>query len=301
MELLLHWSKSTSNTITRDPELKVMWRDEVPRIGLSHGYVLQAMLSLSALHLALLNPHKRNLYTSAAESLQNAAIKDVASIMGNVTEENCTALFIFSGLNWIYALATPLKPNSLPPYGVTERSVDFVIQLRGILSIILRAWPWLVSKNIGTVLRFPSQMQYPISEIPPADKHLAHLDGLISSSLKDTEKETDIPTYTLVLNALKHMFLMYHNAPNHACILPIVFAWPATLPERYVELLGKREPPALALFAFWAVLLREAEWTWWIDSWAVHFVERIYDALDLERRLWIWWPMEQLGWSPPFV
>lgn len=63
-------------------------------------------------------------------------------------------------------------------------------------------------------------------------------------------------------------------------------------------MLGKREPQALALVAFYAVLLKEGEWAWWVGGWSVRSLKLVYESLDAESRLWIWWPMEQLGWSP---
>jgi hypothetical protein len=299
MELFFHWIRFTSNTITRSPELSILWRDELPRIGLSHSYVLQAMLSLSALHLAQLRPAKKEYYVTAAVTLQNAAIKDVAPILQNISEENCTALFIFSGLNWMYALANPNKADTLPPHGTTETSVDWIILLRGIVSIVLRAWPWLMGQGLSAILSLASHMRYSTTLIPPAEEKLNHLEALIGTSLQNTTKEADIATYTLCIETLKQMFRTFHNAPNHACLLPIVFAWPATLPHEYIDLLGSREPQALALFAFYLVLLKESESAWWIEGWSVHFSKRIHESLDAEMRLWIWWPMEQLGWTPP--
>lgn len=70
MELFFHWMKFTSCTISRSSEMAIIWRDEVPRNGLTHGYVLQAMLSLSALHLALIEPAKKDYYISSAMTLR---------------------------------------------------------------------------------------------------------------------------------------------------------------------------------------------------------------------------------------
>jgi hypothetical protein len=102
-------------------------------------------------------------------------------------------------------------------------------------------------------------------------------------------------TYRLFIETFKQKFRAFYNAPNHACLLPIVFTWPATLPSEYIDLLGNREPQTLALFAFYTVLLKEGKCAWWIEGWNVHFLERIDETLDTKMRLWIWWPMEELG------
>jgi hypothetical protein len=37
---------------------------------------------------------------------------------------------------------------------------------------------------------------------------------------------------------------------------------------------------------------------WWMEGWATHLIAKIYHLLDEEHRLWIRWPIEEIGWIP---
>lgn len=56
---------------------------------------------------------------------------------------------------------------------------------------------------------------------------------------------------------------------------------------------------AVAIFAHFLIILKKLEPQWWSDGWPEHLIERIWEMLDQEHRLWIQWPVEELGWVPP--
>jgi len=76
------------------------------------------------------------------------------------------------------------------------------------------------------------------------------------------------------------------------------YIWIFRISDDYLKLLKKADNDALCVFAFFCVLLRELERYWWMEGWAVHLMRRIYLMLDDVYRLWIRWPMEEIGWIP---
>jgi len=112
LELLHNYSTATSCSFSCDPVLQNVWRINVPRIGFSYEFVMNSMLAISALHLAYLNPEKRQFYISHAMLRHQTAIQTAVPLLEDVTDENCSALYIFSSLTCIFALASPRKPFS---------------------------------------------------------------------------------------------------------------------------------------------------------------------------------------------
>lgn len=57
---------------------------------------------------------------------------------------------------------------------------------------------------------------------------------------------------------------------------------------------------AVAIFAHFSIILKhhESESHWWLQGWADHLVARAYEILDDEHRVWIEWPMSEVGWVP---
>ena len=51
-----HYAASTCKSISDTPEALAMWRDTVPELALKYGFLMSAVLSVTALHLAILNP-----------------------------------------------------------------------------------------------------------------------------------------------------------------------------------------------------------------------------------------------------
>jgi hypothetical protein len=52
----------------------------------------------------------------------------------------------------------------------------------------------------------------------------------------------------------------------------------------------------LSIFAFSGVILKNLEFHWWMSGNSAHLLSSIYRLLDKEHRLWIHWPMIQVGW-----
>jgi hypothetical protein len=292
MELLHHWYTTTSTTITRSPEMKNLWRIEVPRIGLANDYVLQTMLALSAQHLARLKPEARSTYESAAESLQKAGLNAVSKILPNITEDNCSAVFIFSGLTWINSLAVQRKPEGLPPHSQTETAADWLVMLRGIVSVTDTAFSWLEKGELGAMVDMEPYGQPDENNAPhPAEESLLRLKVLITES---TASEEESSMYCSVIDALRKTFFVVHHLSSDTCLLPVIFSWPSLLPDQYISLLEKREPEALAIFSYFAALLSKLDSCWWLKGWSEHLILRTSRLLDSRHRLWIRWPIEAI-------
>lgn len=78
------------------------------------------------------------------------------------------------------------------------------------------------------------------------------------------------------------------------------FVWQFLVAEDFLPLL--REPPeqeAVAIFAHFFILLKRLDSHWWLQGWADDLVSRAWHVLDQDHRLWIQWPIEELGWVPP--
>lgn len=66
----------------------------------------------------------------------------------------------------------------------------------------------------------------------------------------------------------------------------------------YLTLLKDRTQESLAIFAHFCIIAKKLEHYWWSDGWSEHLMSQIYAMLDEEHRLWIRWPMEEIGWLP---
>lgn len=79
------------------------------------------------------------------------------------------------------------------------------------------------------------------------------------------------------------------------------FVWQWEAIKDFVPLLRGTEPrqEAVMIYAHVLIMLKKLENQWWLEGWARHMMERVWATLDQEHRMWIQWPIEELGWVPP--
>jgi hypothetical protein len=250
------------------------------------------VLALSAHHLARLKPEKLDAYESIATSLQKAGLDSVSRILPNITEENCSALFIFSSLTWINSLAVPNKPDELPPHSHTETAADWLVLLRGIVSVTMTGMKWLEKGDLAAMIAIRS-INILSEELAshPADQHLVRLKVLITNTTINEKRTT---MYCNTIDGLRKTFFRFEHLSNDTCVFPVLFSWPSLLSDEYTLLLGERDQEALAIFAFFAALLSRMNSCWWLKGWGAHLIARISKLLDPYHILWIRWAIDEV-------
>ncbi|KAF2452812.1 hypothetical protein BDY21DRAFT_424866 [Lineolata rhizophorae] len=78
-----------------------------------------------------------------------------------------------------------------------------------------------------------------------------------------------------------------------------VCVWPAAVPPEYMKLLRQREPRALVLLAYFAMLLHDYDRRWILDGWARRVVMSVECLLREEWRHWLEWPKQMVELEPP--
>lgn len=79
----------------------------------------------------------------------------------------------------------------------------------------------------------------------------------------------------------------------------VAFGWLYRMAEDFLERLQKRDMIPLIVYAHFVVVMSDMERFWYIQGWTHHVMSGIFDALEIEHRTWIRWPMAQVGWIEP--
>lgn len=141
---------------------------------------------------------------------------------------------------------------------------------------------------------------------PSGDSLLMDLESSVNRGCKEPDL---LPIYQKVIDNLRRVFSMLaldgDTATAHAPKLEawdiFIFVWHWGAAKDFIPLLRGNEPrqEAVAIYAHFLIMLRKLENQWWLEGWARYMMERVWTALDEEHRLWIQWPIEELGWLPP--
>ena len=256
---------------------------------------MRGILAVSALHLAHSNLEMRDHYFAQAAFHHQTALEVAMSILADVTEDNCSPLYVFSVLTCTFALASPRKPGDFLLLG--ENGIaEWLYLLRGTRSIMALASPALESDALAPIISSGKRRAelhwgtYRTNE----EKHLDDLRHFIN----ETVDQRTAQVYAASIDELERSYAVASHINTEVYELTDAFIWPCCVSEDYLALLKQLAPEALAVFAHFCVLLKLLDSQWWMQGWSTHLISHIYSLLDAEHRLWIQWPIEQIGWVP---
>ncbi|KAI0376826.1 hypothetical protein F5Y04DRAFT_265583 [Hypomontagnella monticulosa] len=296
LELLHHFTTSTCFTFSSEPMVRNFWRVNVPRMGFTYHYVLKSILSIAALHLARSKPNRRDILIEQAMVHQNASSSMVLPVLNEISSSDSIPIFFFSMLTTYITLGSPKDSDNLL---VVSNGVmpEWLFLLRGMRSVIeINENSMHSVLTLGFIFDSGRRLnEIWDSTILPEHEGIKELEGNINLYVKDPQKLDDL---THAVDSLRRCFAFSYGSFTDDQRLRGAFMWLFKLRDGFVSLLKERDSEALCVLAFFCVLLQRLDYNWWIEGWGVHLVGRIYSALDEGYRLWIRWPMEEIGWVP---
>jgi hypothetical protein len=298
MELLHHWTISTSLTMTSDPIVRTTWRTTVPQIAFQNPFVMRGILALSALHLAHLTPSKRDLYLSLSTHHHETALPEATSVLPAINSSTCNALHIFTILTAIHTVGRPRQPEDFLVVG--EHGIaKWLVLFRGIVHIIEPFEEIMAEGPLAPFCkaRMHRQQQRASCIETATTNYLSSLREKVLTSLSTPEY---ISTYTEAIDSLSHSFNFMYSCPAQTWEMGDVFIWLFRSSGEYLHLLKEGRQEALAIFAYACVLFGKLEVYWWMEGWSGHLMLNLWRWLDEEHRGWVEWPVNEIGWRPPF-
>ncbi|KAH7057064.1 hypothetical protein B0J12DRAFT_402882 [Macrophomina phaseolina] len=303
LELMYNFITSTSHTMSSIPEVRNLWRLEVPRIAFRHEFVLRAMLAVSALHVAQWksDPDERDFYLARALAQHRLSLREPMALLHNLTPENGAAVFVFASLTAVFSLAMPRAPDDFLIVG-DEGITNWLFLLRGVASVGKETHEWLLADNIAGMVR---QANVPLlddellaEEGPPPveDEQLMNLRRFLQRDVADPE---ELRVYLEATDKLSRAFAYFGRSGSTADQeLRSIFVWIYRTPDEYLALLTQYKPHALLIFGFYSALLHRLNSVWWVKGRGTHLISLIYRQLDPYYRSLLRWPIEEIGWVP---
>ncbi|KAG7294192.1 hypothetical protein NEMBOFW57_004262 [Staphylotrichum longicolle] len=302
LELLHNYTTTTYKTLSESPTIREFYRNTVVQVGFDCDYIMRGVLALSGLHLAHHRPRTRDHYLLAAITHHQAASQTTIPLVPGATPQNAQLLFLFSVLTTYYALGWPRKSDD-DALLLRENAgfPDWIYLLRGTKGFIELAG--VPTAGPLAPLFAHSMARFQLREGPEASESSAHaalaeLEAVVAR--RPLEDEALRGVYMLAIAELKKSF---GQAEAYAAEYEMAdaFIWVFLMAEDLLPLLRAPTQEAVAIFAFFCVLLKKLDGHWWMQSWAGHLIAHAYALLGDEGRLWIHWAVEEIGWVPPSV
>ncbi|KAI4593985.1 hypothetical protein KJ359_008773 [Pestalotiopsis sp. 9143b] len=295
LELLHHYTTSVCMTISTEPLARSFWRINIPQIGFNTPFILKGILAVSALHLARYRPDRKEFYTGLAFQHHNAALAQASPLIANIDIDNGVNLFLFSTLTYFFSFAKPRGPTD---FLLSENSAvpDWLYLFRGVRALIESMGSMLRTSSISFLFEEGKKIHYHWLSLDYDSEGFRELQTNIQSSVADDAKRD---TLFEAIDSLKKSFALANDSSlSDGNRSRGVFVWLYKISDSFIDLVGAGDSEALCVLAFFCVLLRRLDYLWWIESWGIDLIERIYNRLNDTYKLWIRWPIEEVGWVP---
>lgn len=292
LELIIHWFTTTVYTVNpvRDSRALEISQTFILDQARHHPFLLHGLLALSALHLAdgcsKTDTKSCAKYTSIATAHHTQGLAMYHSVLQNMNEENYSASIAFSSLTIMFAFALS-RPSEI-------NLIDYLVQI----FLLAKGWTKVVtvasdlSCNLTRNLLDPAIDDANTSLPSKIEEVFARLH---SQNLIHTPDENDQEVLKLALDSLKTVFKTLAS-PGGTQNPHVAIAWPNLLPERFTELLGKRQALAMVLVAYYCVVLDSVPKVWWLRGWSPGLLDAVWENLkDGDFREEVQWVRDRVG------
>ncbi len=266
LRLMHHYITSTSTQLpdAQSTRPKYAWPMDIPRLAFSSDLVLNALLGISALHYSALSPEDPLLFYASGYYFDRA-VRNHRLALGNVGERSAesvlaTAILITHN-TWVSAhtlLAS--EPYELP--------LQTYYMARGIAALFQQMWPWLGGSGY---LWYVDSMASLDDDTASYDNPFLNSSQADLTTLLEVLKQTDmlpsdIAVYEEITRELSSMCFAISEGVPQVVLQKLVATMPVRLPERFLELLKRKDPGALVLLARNLSLLQMIEPVWWLHG-----------------------------------
>jgi hypothetical protein len=256
-------------------------------------YLMHELLAFSAQHLAHLYPEKSAHLLHQAMSLQTRAISLFNATWNEakeVDESNCVAIVLFSSVLGHQLLADTLSkrdPGGLDAF--VAHYIQCVEIHRGVYTIAKSAWPLLMESELEPIM----SMSHNFTSQTPVGEDCRSVQELMDSSVGLSQEEKD--ACRIAIQYLQVGFdavaaeADYDYNRHH-----MIYTWTMLVPLKVTNMLARKQPEALVLLAYYAVLLHRGKELWQVGNAGAYIIDLIVAHLGPEWGNWLRHPQRMI-------
>lgn len=304
LALLHHWSLITSLSILSTEKINHVWQISFPDVAFRHHYVMHSILSLTALHVAYLDPSKRRPYLLEAEQHHSKALHGFKEDIGNIGPGNSDAIFATSVLTFFYAFLMFGKlydsyGNDADGSARTSRvlGTNWIPLIRGVEAVLHPIYDHVKAGPLASVLDLGNW-----EELDPDKTSFDCYDEQLTQIRRIWDQGDNAETYNQTLYLLRKCRLWIKQFKvlqtddqsgwgyNREWSAP--FIWLLSAPQQYFVLLEQRQPPALIIFAWFGASIHILDPRWWLEGCGKSIVNVVDECLGQYWAPWTAWPKQ---------
>lgn len=122
----------------------------------------------------------------------------------------------------------------------------------------------------------------------------------LSANIEATVADpAELSCYRLAIDELVCQLNLVLSPSSQNIEIVDAFVWHFTAPESFMLFLKQQRQAAVCIFVHSLILFHAFNSNHWLHGWDTFLLSRAWEMLDEEHRLWIQWPIEEIGWVPP--
>ncbi|KAH7008867.1 hypothetical protein EDB80DRAFT_763938 [Ilyonectria destructans] len=284
LELMHHYTASTFLTLPRAVDLQQIWQIEIPRLAMSHAFLLHQILAVAAHHQSQIQPERYSHYSICASLHQNVTISGLRTALAQITEETCQEVFIASSMLSICAFASFSSYGGVSEKPHIDDLTDVFHLIRGMSRILDSYNDFLHQGKLAQLFVKENGCESaPLLTAVTEQLHHIKLPDTIHPAAASIFQET-IPE---LINWVENAMLSTGSPELRVCV-----SFAICLTEEFMDLLRQRHPAALAIIAHYCVVLHYTGLDhWYLRGWGRNILDDIVANMDPSWSMALEWPL----------
>lgn len=174
---------------------------------------------------------------------------------------------------------------------------DWVFLLTGVRHLLIALQTTSYAGILSPILKNGAERWKASHESGNRNANVLH--DLAANVHSTVTNPAEMEIYDKAIDELRYQIDLVLSCERRDLDLMDAFVWHFIMAEDFMPLLKQMKQEAVAIFAHSLIILNALEGNRWLYGWDTFLMSRIWDILDDEHRLWIQWPIEEIGWVPP--
>jgi len=224
------------------------------------------------------------------------ASRKAISLIGELLPGDLENLWIFSVLTIYFALGSPRDTDSLPLQIGDNILPEWMFLSNGVHQIFKVLQLSSYTGILSPILKHGSECWDSAHRPEHRNANLLHELYAHVNATVSNEEERGI--YAYAIDELRCQLSYVLSSRSHELDIADAFVWHFATAESFMPLLQQGKQEAVVIFAHSLIIFSTVNWSRWFNGWDTFLLARAWDVLDPEHRLWIQWPIEEIGWMP---
>lgn len=297
LQLLQHYNTRTSQTllVTGDLTAADAWVRIAPNLALGNEALLYSIFSLSAYHMADIDPQHREETLDTHRRYLDLALRRHSDDITNLSKENFEAVCLTSSIlrmtTFVMLRDRPLNPYTPP--------VSWLQMTRGAMDTFKAGSKWMETNEGSIITRLTKRM--PVVFDNEAKFGVSNRQGLLhllQRDEEDVEKERwhpeDQEAYETTISYIGGIWIAMKGPETSAEICRRLILFPFLIQSRFIDLVKDQQPRALAVLAHYFALLATFRKVWWIGDTGRREVQALVTVLSGKWHDLMSWPLNTM-------